>query len=1317
MSTTSTAVRRKPVPAHSWPASPEEHSSTAKNQPVSEGDNAHIPSETNETLTVEPKRAKTIPPVLKEQSPESRSRSVSTWNPGALHWLTLVSFFAVYVMMLATTIVLFEVSRSNAGLATSKSSHHYAWTYGPMAVLVLVAGAWHQVDYQCRMLAPWLSLTTGPKPAANTLLLDYISPIPPIACFRAAQNRDWAAAASSAAGMLLDLALVFSTALLILIPVTRTVTDDDIPLSSIFSSQNVVNYSGDPAAVMSYWATIDRGLGLPYGSTNSTAFNPINSSFNSLRNESLVAQVPMFVPKLQCEVADLNFTIGHTQGWHTDSPELDAELLFAISQSTSSCQTMSMENGGPNMLQDVVPPRILTGILGDAAVCENLSVGYVAPWTWTVLDMRYTQIFGPSQNDTLNVTMWHAELANATSIMCYPSYAIHLARVTSDTNPNKMVALELDDSSPPAYIDGFNNSQFSTALSLALDPLFQTLPLKWKPLDLTQQTSDSAGFTLMSMLQPDTTIEKFLDANEMANAAETVFNGIAAQFANIELSIPSTASVNGSRQFSELRIVVKGMPVIVLSVCFGLLAILSIVILMVRPQGVVPRSPRSLMANALLMQESPDIRQRLSFCGKLSDSDLKLSLLGFNYRSECIASKVVQETTSTSGVPPALLNSFDWWRPFASRLYFTLVIVVILCGLIAGLQVVEHFSHEARGFLYLSASGAAARRWSSIVPTAVMVLTKLAIHSSGGTLLLFVPFAMLKQARTSSWRASKWSPMGQLPIENLVRGMKYQRLSVVVVSLALILCSFLSIIVSGLYTVTGCTYAHNKTVLTVDYFNYNWNTTANSSSPDNYAGLNFALLNLHNMSYPAWTFEELVYPRIDQSTLTSGLQQSISAGRVKVLMEIPAIRASLDCTFAIPGRATSLWVKNAPGPSNEMNFVQNNQIYVPQECRPSAGRQIINTTTTIPAIILDEAGQYYSVQNEYPWPPYKKSNNAFPGQCPQFGFTFGFAGPHSNSTDNITSLTCYQQIQQVRTVTTFVLPDWIIDVTSQPRVDEDSVETLVQYADYWLGKIFSGGLGDTTYAPLEPFFINVISGSEGVPEADMLGPQNQEKLFSAVQHMYRKYMAQAIHLNMRTEVTTPSQAKTYTASVLDSDKLCLLQNRPPRIALQAVLGTILLCMLTGYILIPTRKLLPHSPLSIAGTWSLVANGPFGRSVLHGGLVPDDTDTIEDGALVRQLREAKLIPRLGFWSEDGEQPIALEVGEERLRRCRNTHGTGAHEEPSVWYGIGVVTQQQQKQQQGGGGREAEHGGIDEEQQVVEDDRPILEEHVEPGHHEA
>lgn len=55
------------------------------------------------------------------------------WTPFYLRRMTLLGFALVYVMLLVALVVLGAFDQRNQGLATSKSSRHYLWTYGPTA--------------------------------------------------------------------------------------------------------------------------------------------------------------------------------------------------------------------------------------------------------------------------------------------------------------------------------------------------------------------------------------------------------------------------------------------------------------------------------------------------------------------------------------------------------------------------------------------------------------------------------------------------------------------------------------------------------------------------------------------------------------------------------------------------------------------------------------------------------------------------------------------------------------------------------------------------------------------------------------------------------------------------------------------------------------------------------------------------------------------------------------------------------------------------------------------------------------------------------
>lgn len=74
-----------------------------------------------------------------------------------------------------------------------------------LAVLVIVVALWNQVDYACKLLAPWQEMRQGPSVASKTLLLDYISPWIPSVLLTAFKNGHWAVFASSTGFALLKL--------------------------------------------------------------------------------------------------------------------------------------------------------------------------------------------------------------------------------------------------------------------------------------------------------------------------------------------------------------------------------------------------------------------------------------------------------------------------------------------------------------------------------------------------------------------------------------------------------------------------------------------------------------------------------------------------------------------------------------------------------------------------------------------------------------------------------------------------------------------------------------------------------------------------------------------------------------------------------------------------------------------------------------------------------------------------------------------------------------------------------------------------------
>lgn len=86
----------------------------------------------------------------------------------------------IFILFTVAIEVLLFISNKNYGIATALSSQHYLWTYGPTAMLTLVAAGWNKVCYQCKVLAPWVRLSKhGQGAFSQTVLLDYVSAFEP----------------------------------------------------------------------------------------------------------------------------------------------------------------------------------------------------------------------------------------------------------------------------------------------------------------------------------------------------------------------------------------------------------------------------------------------------------------------------------------------------------------------------------------------------------------------------------------------------------------------------------------------------------------------------------------------------------------------------------------------------------------------------------------------------------------------------------------------------------------------------------------------------------------------------------------------------------------------------------------------------------------------------------------------------------------------------------------------------------------------------------------------------------------------------------
>lgn len=125
------------------------------------------------------------------------------WTPMCLSKLYLVLFAAVFLLLLLITGLVYHLSLRNEGLAVASEAQHYLGRCLPIALFVLVAVFWRQINYHIKSLMPWSEMARFPSTAEKSVFVDYITLALPVGFYRAIRNRHWPVMLSSLAYMLL----------------------------------------------------------------------------------------------------------------------------------------------------------------------------------------------------------------------------------------------------------------------------------------------------------------------------------------------------------------------------------------------------------------------------------------------------------------------------------------------------------------------------------------------------------------------------------------------------------------------------------------------------------------------------------------------------------------------------------------------------------------------------------------------------------------------------------------------------------------------------------------------------------------------------------------------------------------------------------------------------------------------------------------------------------------------------------------------------------------------------------------------------------
>ena len=114
----------------------------------------------------------------------------------------------------------------------------------------------------------------------------------------------------------------------------------------------------------------------------------------------------------------------------------------------------------------------------------------------------------------------------------------------------------------------------------------------------------------------------------------------------------------------------------------------------------------------------------------------------------------------------------------------------------------------------------------------------------------------------------------------------------------------------------------------------------------------------------------------------------------------------------------------------------------------------------------------------------------------------------------------------------------------------------------------------------------VIWGRNGIPAAQLVGRDNEQRLLERVDDVYGLILAQLY--NSQARIPAVKSSPKPGLAVVTSDQYRVVQSIVATRILEAVLACMLLCCIAVYLLLNTKELLPQNPCSIGAAASYVA---------------------------------------------------------------------------------------------------------------------------------
>lgn len=1132
-----------------------------------------------------------------------RAASKFQWRPKYLRRRVLALFSVTFLLMIAALELLSVISTRNDGIAKGLNKDHYLWTYGPTAFLTLIAALFNRVEYQAKIMAPWDRLSKHTASARKTLLVDYVSPLQPVAIYESLRNKDFAVAATTAVSVLIKLLIVLSSGLITLSRVGVHNASMPMEVQNEFIDDATALQKGSPIPYYVMRGLIE-GRNYPQGISDTFAFQSVKTQLpGTAQYQVTVDGLRTF---LECEIAMLNVTGTKPSGIEDEFSTMN----FTIT--SPGCDVRIMNKHEPGSSSRDGPYQLASGSFSPVS-CDAgyrlLIMFTLVEWFDETMPIENTNR-GCTGQQCRTISNVRGKMLESAQLLCAPGYEITKVNVIQNgTEVQSVIPVEPGPGkSLNRILDHVSPSSFAEAYLTAFDRGRDNHNV-WNLLNTSLNYLMLDSFTnslLENQLTAGIDMSSLFDPSFIQSIVTTYYQKVGAIIAKQSLMQPTSFYTTGSAILMDDRLIMREWAVQWMAGLIAICMILSIFTASIIPRhGILPRSPSTLPGVASLVCESPDILEQLCYCGDAVSKTLHLKLEGSRFQSE-----VIQHPSSGPGKPQQLIiikdvdlfstdrlpctfrqsqstHSHPWMLHPASRLSLGLVLVALVVTLEATLH--QSKSHDGLGDVgdnaYIHYT------WTSL-PAIIFGGLAMILSSIDFTIRSLAPYTSLSEMITAD--VFKTLDFLDMSVPSaIMKEATLGKVSALSATTTLLVASSFTIFSGSLFQGVSFSPA-THTLLRA-------NTSFGHTQTDTSFGFNSHLILLGNLSYPSFTYEDLALPQLLPTTAMTA-NASSNASSLSVTAVVPALRSHLECRLYDQGMIRTR-VDRKPdrfrtvlSPDEEFLTITVNN----EDCNNRGNTSFHNAHF---GIFPDTSYFGVSTAADFSgWP-----SGSFSDGCSDYLFMWGKLD-HSAETkvEHVAAMGCNQSIEAVDVETHFIGADLAIDMDNPPRPVPNTERKSTASLDPGFGPLLLYRDAPNTFSndSLSNIFFVLTRSRYGI-RLSMLGGGSDDTVSAAIKFQHGVFLAQALNrvrapAALTSATLTPEQAlkgekddgRRFEATVVEnSGRQRVVQDAVSTRVLEALLLVTLILLGVGWVWLPKTNVLPkRSPTTIASAVALLAGG-------------------------------------------------------------------------------------------------------------------------------